>query len=80
MAVYLLPTVQHGSEACVAVQTAVYIRGTTYTSIYSESSLGHLQLSWLYMDGKWMNLAVIYIECQRAKIKKKNPQQQFCRV
>lgn len=71
MAVYLLPTVQHGPEACVAVQTAVYIRGTAYTSIYGESSLGHLQMYWLYMDSKWMNLAVIYIECQSAKILKK---------
>lgn len=69
MAVYLLPTVQQGSEACVAVQTAVYICGTAYTSIYSESSLGHLQMYWLYMDSKWMNLAAVYIECQRKKEK-----------
>lgn len=42
MSVYLLPTVQRGREACVAVPTAVYIHGEAYTTMYGDSSLGHL--------------------------------------
>lgn len=52
MAVYLLPTVQRGREACVVVvATAVYIHGAAYTAMYGDGSLGHSQTYWLYMDG-----------------------------
>lgn len=52
MAVYPLPTVQRGHEACVVVvATAVYINGAAYTAMYGDSSLGHSQTYWLYMDG-----------------------------
>lgn len=51
MTVYLLPTVQRGNDACVAVPTAVYIHGAAYTTMYGDSSLGHLLTYWLYMDG-----------------------------
>lgn len=42
MTVFLLPTVQCGHEACVALPTAVYIHEAAHTTLYGDSALGHL--------------------------------------